>query len=111
MTTQTKQTVSLKCVSNAEASTIRIAVSRYGKYLQSQGTDLRNYVPASAGVAGFGWGTVQRAAGDMAWGSTTYVSRRLAGAIRVSLVHLMQTSDSPNARFEAQRLIDRIDAF
>ncbi|CAL9369789.1 hypothetical protein [Streptomyces sp. enrichment culture] len=102
--------VSFTCGSTVEADLIRNAVNRYRHVLTERGDDPRNYAPANAEGAGFGWDTVQRAAQDMSNGSVTHMSRRVAGAIRVALEDKADGTASPDARLLALKLAKRLRA-
>lgn len=109
METSTKHSVSFECRSTVEAQLICNAVNRYGRaVLKAQGVDLRNYAPASAEGAGFGWDAVQRAARDMGNGTTTHMSRRMAVAIRTALEDKAEGTTSPDSRTLALALAGRM---
>lgn len=73
------------CESTHESHVVRNAVNAYRHILRSVGIDPRNYAEANSESAGFGWDAVQRTASDMHDGSVSYVSERMAIAIRVAL--------------------------
>lgn len=102
---KTSRTVSFICESNAEAELIRLAVGRYGRFLQGEGVDVRNYTPAGPEGAGFGWDAVLRAAGDMHAGSVTHMSRRMLLCIGDALRPALGWSESRTAL----EILDRID--
>lgn len=83
--TKTRGTVTFTCESNDEAEVIRLAVTRYGRFLRSEGRDPRNFAQATADEAGFGWDAVRQAVREMHAGSVTLMSRRMAGAIADAL--------------------------
>ncbi|MGA4942160.1 hypothetical protein [Streptomyces cinereoruber] len=105
-----KKTVSFECLSNAEADRIRYAVSLHRHALKQQGVDLRNYAPATAAAAGFGWDTVERAARAMSNGSVTYMSYRIADALRAALVTLAQRTPDRDKHLAATRTAERLNA-
>ncbi|MFH8805270.1 hypothetical protein ACH4F6_37975 [Streptomyces sp. NPDC017936] len=100
------QTVSFTCQSNTEADLIRLAVRRYGNFLQGEGVDLRNYLPAGPEGAGFGWDAVRRAAGDMHAGSVTHMPRRMLLCIDDALRPALGWAQSRTA----VEILDRIDS-
>lgn len=86
MSETSKRGISFECRSIAEANLIGNAVNRYARVvLKPLGIDLRNYAPATAEGAGFGWDAVQRAARDMGKGTITHMSPRMARAIHDAL--------------------------
>lgn len=101
------RTAVLTCDSQAEAEVIHIAVNRYAVYLRSIGEDTRGWAAPSSDGPGFGWDAVRRVAGDLHAGSTTYMSRRMAEAIRTALSHAAgeQAGDGPRVVAEAARTI------
>jgi len=101
-----RQTVSFICKSSDEADLIRLAVRRYGRFLRTEGVDLRNYVPAGPEGAGFGWDAVRRAADDMHAGSTTHLSRRMLLCISDALRPALGWTQSR----AALGILDRIDS-
>jgi hypothetical protein len=80
-----KSSITFECRTNVEADRIRYAVQLYRHVLKQRGQDPRNYAPATAEGAGFGWDAVERAARDMHAGSKTHMSRRMAGALMDAL--------------------------
>jgi hypothetical protein len=106
----TRKTISFECLSDAEADRIRYAVNLHRHALKQQGADLRNYAPANADGAGFGWDTVERAARDMHAGSTTYMSYRIADALRAALVTLAQRTPDRGKHMAANRTAERLAA-
>lgn len=103
---KTSSTVSFTCQSNDEAALIRLAVRRYGRFLQGEGVDLRNYMLAGPEGAGFGWDAVRRAAGDMHTGSVTHMSRRMLLCIGDALRPALGWAESRTALV----ILDRIDS-
>lgn len=77
-----KRSVSFECRTAGEAELILRAVRAYRLVLQGRGDDPRNYAPATAEGAGFGWDAIDRAAMDMGKGTVTHMSRRMAEALR-----------------------------
>lgn len=101
-------TVSFTCRSTTEADLIRNAVNRYRHVLTDRGTDPRNYAPATAEGAGFGWDAVQRAAREMDNGTVTHMSPRMAEAIRLALVDKAEHTTSRESRALASILAERL---
>lgn len=101
------RTAVLTCDSQAEAEVIRIAVNRYSRYLRSIGEDTRDWAVPNSDGPGFGWDAVCRVAGDLHAGSTVYMSRRMAEAIRQALSHAAggRADDGTRAVAEAARRI------
>lgn len=111
MEDSSKTTVSFECRSIAEAELIGNAVNRYKRtVLEPLGIDPRNYAPANAEGAGFGWDAVQRAAGDMGNGTVTHMSRRMAQAMRAALVSKAEGTTSADARTMALATAGRLTA-
>jgi hypothetical protein len=103
--------VSFTCESSTEADVIRNAVNRYGRVvLKPQGVDLRNYAPATAEGAGFGWDAVQRAYSDMGNGTVTHMSVRMAEAIRLALVSRAENAGTYEYAELAGKLATRMGA-
>lgn len=100
------QTVSFTCESNTEAEVIHLAVRRYGNFLQGEGVDTRNYMPAGPEGAGFGWDAVRRAADGMHAGSVTHMSRRMLLCISDALRPALGWAESRTA----VAILDRIDS-
>jgi hypothetical protein len=98
MSNGSKQSVSFTCRSTIEADLIRNAVNRYRHVITGRGDDPRNYAPANSEGAGFGWDAVQRAARDMGNGTQTFMSHRMATAVRVALEDKAERTTSPDSR-------------
>lgn len=103
--------VVFRCESTEESDVLRNAVNRYGRIvLQPQGVDLRNYAPANSEGAGFGWEAVQQAARDMHNGSVSWMSIRMAEAIREALVSRAEANETYAPAPLAEKLAARMAA-
>lgn len=100
--------VKFECQGDAEATLIRNAVNLYRHVLVQRGTDPRNYAPANAEGAGFGWDAVQRTAREMSKGSTTYMSARMAEALRAAMLRKALGTPDRDAQLAANRVAERL---
>ncbi|MFF5433401.1 hypothetical protein ACFY5K_25600 [Streptomyces griseofuscus] len=93
----------------AEVDLMLNAVNRYQRVvLIPQGIDPRNYAPANGEGAGFGWDAVARAVRGMYYGDLTYMSIRMAEAIRRALDSKAQGATSKDTRDKARELSARM---
>jgi hypothetical protein len=102
-------TVVFERKSLAEVDLTLNAVNRYRRVvLIPQGVDTRNYAPANSEGAGFGWDAVVRAVRGMYDGHLTYMSIRMAEAIRKALDSKAEGTTSEGARDMARDLSARM---
>lgn len=80
-----KKAVTFYCRTRSEADLIYRAVRAYKRVITDRGDDPRNYAPAVPGYAGFGWDAMERMARDLGACTTTYMSNRMAEAMREAL--------------------------
>lgn len=103
--------VAFTCNTLAGANLVNNAVNLYRHVLKQRGQDPRNYAPAIPGeAAGFGWDAVQRAARDMGAGTTTYMSRRMAEAMRDALLAKAERTPDRDQHVMAKHLAERLTA-
>lgn len=85
MENSSKTSVTFHCRTRAEADLIYRAIKAHKRVITDRGDDPRNYAPAVSGYAGFGWDAMERLGGDLGQGTTSYMSVRMAEAMREAL--------------------------